>query len=66
MKSKYNRRQVLKNLALGSGAIGLSGALSSFSSLEVLQESFKETDRDFKHSVCYWWFNDIPSDKFTA
>ncbi len=66
MKSKYNRRQVLKNLALASGAIGLSGALSSFSSLEVLQESFKETDRDFKHSVCYWCFNDIPLDKFAS
>ena len=66
MQSKYNRREALKNIALGSGALGLSGVLSSFSSLEVLKESFKETNHDFKHSVCRWCFNDIPLDEFAS
>lgn len=66
MQSKYNRREALKNLALGSGAIGLSGLLSSFSSLEILKESFRETEADFKHSVCRWCFDDIPLDQFAS
>jgi hypothetical protein len=30
MSSKYNRREVLKNIALGSGVLSLGGIMSSF------------------------------------
>lgn len=65
MSQQIKRREIIKNLALGTGAIGLSGVMSSFSSLEMLKKSqpFISNDR-INHSVCRWCFQDIPLDKF--
>lgn len=57
---------MLKNLALGSGAIGLGGAFSSFTTLDILKTSFKDMNKNVNHSVCRWCFNDIPLDEFAA
>lgn len=69
MSSKYNRREVLKTLALGSGAIGMGGILTSFSacvdSAEVKSASILENN-NINHSVCRWCFQDIPLDEFAA
>lgn len=67
MSSKYNRREALKNLALGSGALSLgAGFLSSFSTKEMFKESFSGKNGNINHSVCRWCFNDIPLEEFSA
>src|SRR5690606_3638262 len=65
--NKYNRREVLKNLTLGSGAIGLgAGLFSSFSSIEMFEKSFTSKTGNINHSVCRWCFNDILLNEFSA
>src|SRR5690606_29529483 len=65
MGEPINRREILKNLALGTGALGLGGAFSSFSSLEMLRNSISAGTGDrINHSVCRWCFEDIPLDIF--
>ena len=65
MSQSIKRREVIKNLALGTGALGLGGIMSSFSSLEILKNSFPQGMNDrINHSVCRWCFQDIPLDEF--
>jgi len=65
MSRSIKRREVLKNLALGTGALGLGGMLSSFSSLENSRISVsKGTISNINHSVCRWCFPNIPLDEF--
>lgn len=54
-------------MALGSGAIGIGGLLSSFSPEDPAYES-KEVPlkRTFEHSVCRWTFGDVPLEEFAA
>ncbi len=65
MSSKYNRREVLKNLTLGSGAIS-AGLFSSLTTLEMFEKSFSMNNGNINHSVCRWCFNDIPLNEFSA
>lgn len=65
MGQQIKRREIIKNLALGTGVIGLGGIMSSFSSLE-LQKTSRPTNSKgrINHSVCRWCFEDIPLDEF--
>lgn len=66
MSDKYNRREVLKNLALGTGVIGLGGMMSSFIAIDCAGEPQHVLIRkgNINHSVCRWPYNDIPLDTF--
>ncbi len=66
MTNKYNRREVLKNLALGSGAIGLAGAFSSFSCLPEVAKKDSSAKNNINHSVCRWTFPDVPLEELAA
>lgn len=61
MSMKYNRREALKNIALGTGVIGLGGVLSSFSACNQAEEQQGVAlKNNIKHSVCRWTFQDMP------
>ena len=67
MKDKFNRRQALKNIALGSGAIGLGSMMSSFSALGIPEEKKpKPSKNNINHSVCRWTFPEMPLDELAA
>ncbi|WP_311195902.1 TIM barrel protein [Antarcticibacterium sp. 1MA-6-2] len=67
MSSNYNRREVLKSLTLGSGALSLgAGMFSSFSTMSMFENSPSENKANINHSVCRWCFNDIPLDEFSS
>lgn len=67
MKNTFNRRQALKNIALGTGAIGFGSVLSSFSVPEFSEEKEQEMPKNnINHSVCRWTFPDVPLDKLAA
>jgi hydroxypyruvate isomerase len=57
MKST-NRREALKNLALGSIALSTAGSLSC---AENMNEDFK-LKGNVNHSVCQWTYNFLPLD----
>ncbi|MDT0650947.1 hydroxypyruvate isomerase family protein [Autumnicola edwardsiae] len=66
MENKLNRREVLKNLALGTGALSLGVAGSAFAKTQSDKE-FKSLNRlkgNVNHSACRWCYNDIPLDEF--
>jgi hydroxypyruvate isomerase len=60
---KTNRREALKNLALGSFALSTAGSLSC---AEDMNEDHKTGSHRFKgnvnHSVCQWTYNFLPLD----
>lgn len=63
MSNKYNRRDVIKNLALGTGAIGFGGVLTSFTSCQ--EKTVKTALKgNINHSVCRWPYNEIPLEEF--
>ncbi|MDT0645980.1 TIM barrel protein [Zunongwangia sp. F260] len=67
MKNKFNRREVIKNLALGTGALSLGGVSSAFNMPESPAKEDLNSSRlkgNINHSVCRWCFGDIPLDKF--
>ncbi|WP_424493790.1 hydroxypyruvate isomerase family protein [Salinimicrobium sp. GXAS 041] len=67
MKNKFSRREALKNIALGTGAIGLGSLLSSFStSEEIVRKSVSTSKSRINHSVCRWTFQDMPLEKLAA
>ncbi|MCM4160196.1 TIM barrel protein [Antarcticibacterium flavum] len=67
MNNKYTRREALKNLALGSGALGLGGVLTSFSPVAFQEdETCKDFSKNINHSVCRWAFNELPLDEFAV
>jgi hydroxypyruvate isomerase len=63
MKLPQNRRQAIKNIVTGTGAIVAGVGLSSFKS--SAPQSYK-LKGNINHSVCRWCFRDIPLDKFCA
>jgi len=70
MKLKNNRRQALKNLALGSAAIGTVSL--NYGCQEPAKKEEPETVTEepvglkgnINHSVCRWCYNDIPLESF--
>jgi hydroxypyruvate isomerase len=65
MSINYNRRDVLKNLALGTGVISLGGVMTSFPALSCANEKPKQKLRgNINHSVCRWPYNAIPQEEF--
>lgn len=67
MTNSFNRRQVIKNIALGTGAIRLGSMMSSFSVPEFAGKgSAKPSKNNINHSVCRWTFPDVPLEKLAA
>ncbi|HSI71269.1 MAG TPA: TIM barrel protein [Gillisia sp.] len=67
MSSKYTRREALKNLALGSGALSLGGVLSSFSPVSFKENiEYKDFSSRINHSVCRWAFNELSLEEFAG
>ncbi len=65
MSSKYNRRDVLKNIALGTGAISLGGVMTSFAALSCANEKPQQKLKgNINHAVCWWPYNDLNFEKF--
>jgi len=65
MSSKYNRREVLKNIALGSGVLSLGGIMSSFYTINLLDKKVNFLLKNkVNHSVCRWPYQDIPLEEF--
>lgn len=65
MQKKHTRREILKNIALGSGVIGLGNTLSSFSTVNSFSGLQSGPAKEkIRHSVCKWCFPDIPLDDF--
>lgn len=65
MPEKMNRRNVLKNLGLGAGLIGLVGTSKLFASeaLEHLEDNSAFSGK-INLSVCRWPYSDIPLKEF--
>ena len=60
MKSENSRRTALKNIVVGTIALGASGALPAFSADEV--PSSAPLKGNINHAVCRWCFPDIDLD----
>src|SRR5262245_32122930 len=60
---KTNRREALKQMALGSVAIGSVNALTSFTGSPEKENYKADSDRfkgNINHSVCWWTYNFMP------
>jgi hydroxypyruvate isomerase len=55
MESENGRRTALKNIMMGTVALGASGALQSFTGADLTPVALKG---NINHSVCRWCFND--------
>ena len=55
---------MLKNLALGSGALGLGSILSSYTSSAPILK--KEPGKNIRHSVCRWTFPEMTLEDLAA
>ncbi|MDR9457747.1 MAG: TIM barrel protein [Salegentibacter sp.] len=65
MGDKYSRRDALKTLVIGSGALSIGGVVSSFAAINFIDKhQADKNSRNINHSVCRWCFADIPLDKF--
>lgn len=61
MKNKLSRRKALKQIALGSVAIGTAGSLASFTA-KNMEDNYKLKGH-INHSVCWWTYNFMPLDE---
>ena len=59
MENQSSRRKMLKQLGLGSLALGGAGSLSSFTGTEADKKK-KKLVGNINHSVCWWTYNFIP------
>lgn len=59
---KTNRREVIKQMAMGSVSIAGLGSLSSFMAKDEL-EKVEKLKGNINHSVCYWTYNFLPLDE---
>lgn len=65
MSNKCNRRELLKNIALGSGVLTLGGIISSFYPIDSLDKKVPfQLKNKVNHSVCRWPYQDIPLEEF--
>ncbi|MGY5850585.1 hydroxypyruvate isomerase family protein [Salegentibacter sp. F14] len=65
MGNKYSRRDALKTMVIGSGALSIGGVVSSFAAINMIDNHHEgKTGREINHSVCRWCFQDIPLNEF--
>ncbi|HEY9185950.1 MAG TPA: TIM barrel protein [Salegentibacter sp.] len=65
MGNKYSRRDALKTMVIGSGALSIGGVVSSFAAINFIDKNEAEKNsQKINHSVCRWCFQDIPLDNF--
>lgn len=65
MGNRFSRRDALKTMVLGSGALSIGGVVSSFAAINFIDEhQVDKNSRKINHSVCRWCFQDIPLNKF--
>src|SRR5690606_25243833 len=57
MEKDNGRRTALKNIVMGTVALGASGALQSFTSDE--KTTHAPLKGNINHAVCQWCFNDM-------
>jgi hydroxypyruvate isomerase len=62
MPDHQNRRSAIKNILVGSAALGSSSMLSSFTP-ENKKETSVKLKGNINHSVCQWCYNSIPLEK---
>lgn len=58
--SNQNRRNAIKNMLVGSTALGASSMLSSFTTKETTKKSQLKFKGNINHSVCQWCYGFIP------
>ncbi len=65
MSDHQNRRSAIRNILVGTAALGSSSVLSSFteSETETSTNSPVTLKGNINHSVCQWCYNSIPLDK---
>ncbi len=60
MPDNQNRRNAIKNMLVGSAALGSSSMLSSFSTKENSKENQLKLKGNINHSVCQWCYGSVP------
>lgn len=60
MSDNQNRRNAIKNMLVGSAALGGSSMLSSFSTKEKTIENQVKLKGNINHSVCQWCYGSVP------
>jgi hydroxypyruvate isomerase len=60
MSDNQNRRNAIKNMLVGSVALGSSSMLSSFTTKENTKENQLKFKGNINHSVCQWCYGFIP------
>src|ERR1044072_5773202 len=63
MKHRNTRRRAIKNILLGSAALGVL-PVSSFSEESLSPSKSNKLKGNINHSVCYWCYNSIPLEEF--
>ncbi|MCW3092872.1 MAG: barrel protein [Ferruginibacter sp.] len=63
MPGQQNRRNAIKNILVGSAALGSSTVLSSFSTEKNKKDQPLKLKGNINHSVCQWCYNSIPLEK---
>lgn len=60
MPENQNRRNAIKNMLVGSAALGSTSILSSFSTKENSTENNFKLKGNINHSVCQWCYGSVP------
>ena len=60
MSNISNRRNAIKNILVGSAALGSSSVLTSFTTSEIIKDNQLELKGNINHSVCQWCYGSIP------
>lgn len=63
MPDHQNRRNAIKNILVGSAAMGSTSMLSSFTTEENKKDKSLKLKGNINHSVCQWCYNTIPLEK---
>ncbi len=63
MPDHQNRRNAIKNILVGSAALGSSSILTSFTSEKNKKPKQLKLKGNINHSVCQWCYNFIPLEK---
>ena len=59
-----NRRDLIKKVSFGAGALTLGGLVNGFSTLPDYSFQEFQLKGNVNHSACYWCYNTIPLDDF--